>query len=61
MVTKGERGYINKAFGINRYNTTYKINNNVLPYSTRNNIQYLVINSNRKEYEKGYIYKYINI
>ena len=35
------------------------INNKVLLYSTRNYIQYLVINHNGKEYEKEYIYKCI--
>ena len=34
------------------------INNNVLLSSTGNYIQYLVINYNRKEYEKEYIYVY---
>ena len=39
--------------------TVYKMNNEVLLYSTRNYIQYLVINHNGKEYEKEYIYIYI--
>ena len=32
------------------------INNKVLLYSTGNNIQYLMINHNGKEYEKEYMY-----
>ena len=34
------------------------MNNKVLPYSTENYIQYLVINHNGKEYKKEYIYIY---
>ena len=32
------------------------INNKVLQYTTGNYIQYLIINHNKKEYEKVYIY-----
>ena len=35
------------------------MNNKVLLYSTRNYIQYLVINHNRKEYEKEYMCVYV--
>ena len=37
--------------------TIYKINNNILLYSTGNYIQYPVINHNGKEYEKEHIYE----
>ena len=47
-------------FGISRSKLLYIgwINNKVLLYSTRNYIQYPVINHNGKEYEKEYIYIY---
>ena len=38
--------------------TIHKINNKDLLYSIGNNIQYLIINYNGKEYEKEYIYIY---
>jgi len=37
-------------------NTIYKINNNILLYSTGNCIQHAVTNHNGKEYEKEYMY-----
>ena len=37
--------------------TIYKINNNILLYSTGNYIQYPVINHKGKEYEKEHIYE----
>ena len=45
-------------FGIDRCKLVYIgwINNKVLLYSTGNYIQYPVINQNRKEYKKEYIY-----
>lgn len=45
-------------FWISRCKLLYAswINNKVLLYSTGNYIQYPVINHNRKEYEKEYIY-----
>ena len=56
VVAKGEwvgerRTGISELADVNYYG----INNNVLPYSTGNNIQYPVINHNGKEYEKVYI------
>ena len=49
---------INQEFGISRYKVLYikYINNKVLQYSTGNYIQHSVINHNRKEYEKEYVY-----
>ena len=49
-------------FGISRCKLLYIewINNKVLLYSTENYSQYPVINYNKKEYEKEYIYKYMN-
>ena len=48
-------------FGISRFklSDTEWMNNKVLLYSTRNHIQYPVINYNGKEYEKEYVYMYI--
>ena len=43
MVTKGGGG-INQEFGINRYTGSY--DNKELLYSTKNYIQYLIINYN---------------
>ena len=60
VVAKGEgvRGEMNWEFGISRCKLLYIgwINNKVLLYSTGSYIQYPVINHNRKEYEKEYIY-----
>ena len=52
------RGRMEWEFGISRCKLLYIrwINNKVLVYSTGNYIQYPVINHNRKEYEKEYIY-----
>ena len=49
-------------FGISRCKLVYIgwINNKVLLYSTGNYMQYPVINHNGKEYEKEYIYMYLN-
>ena len=59
VVPKGEgsEGGMDWEFGISRCKLLYIewINNKVLLYSTRNYIQYPVINHNRKEYEKEYI------
>ena len=56
----GER--LDWEFGISRCKLVYiEWINKVLPYSTRNYIQYLVISHNGKEYEKEYIYIYIYI
>ena len=54
MVTKGERVGRDKlgVWDQQIQNTTYKINNKVLLYSTGNYIQYLVINHNGKEFLK---------
>ena len=51
----GGVGGINQEFGISRCKLLYmkQINNKVLPYSTGNYTQYLVINYNGKEYEKN--------
>ena len=47
-------------FGVNRCTLLYiEWINKVLLYSIKNYIQYPVINHNRKEYEKKYIYIYI--
>ena len=58
MVTKGERVGRDKlgVWDQQIQNTTYKINNKVLLYSTGNYIQYLVINHNGKEYLKKNVY-----
>ena len=57
MVTKGERGGINKEYRINRYTLAYiKQINKDLQYSTGKYIQDLVITYNGKESEKKYIY-----
>ena len=55
---EGGRGGKDWKFGISRCELLYIewINNKVLLYSTRNYIQYPVINHNGKEYEKEYIY-----
>ena len=55
---RGDGGRMDWEFGISRCKLLYTewINNKVLLYSTGNYIQYLIINHNRKEYEKGYIY-----
>ena len=47
-----------EEFGISKDKVLYIewVNNKVLLYSTRNHIQYPVINHSRKEYEKEYIY-----
>ena len=61
MAIKGEEGCeINLEFEINRYRPLYtnQINNMDLPYSTGNDIQYLVITYNEKESEKNVIYMY---
>ena len=54
------RGWGREGFGlgISKYKLVYIgwINNKVLLYSTGNYIQYPVINQNRKEYKKEYIY-----
>ena len=55
VIAKGRDG----KFGISRCKLLYIgwiNNNNFLLYSTRNHIQYLVINHKAKEYEKEYIY-----
>ena len=62
LVAKGEGGgegnnwesWINKRKLL--YPSIGWINNKILLYSTGNYIQYPVINHNRKEYEKEYIY-----
>ena len=48
-------------FGISRFKLLYTewINNKVPLYSTKNYIQYPVINHNGKEYEKECIYIYV--
>ena len=50
-------------FGISRCKLLYTewINNKVLLYSTRNYIQYPVINHNGKEYEKVYMYNRVTL
>ena len=55
---KGGRGGRVWEFGIGRCKLLYTwwINNMVLLCSTENNIQYPVMNHNRKEYVKGYIF-----
>ena len=62
MVVKGEGGDggMDWEFGISRCKLLYIewINSKVLLYSTGNYIQYPVINRNRKEYEKEWIYTY---
>ena len=62
MVAKGEGvgGQMKWEVGISRYKLLYIgwINNKVLLYSTGNNIQYLMVNRNGKEYKKEYIYMY---
>ena len=52
---KGEGGGINSDCEIKIHTTMYKRNNKALPCSTGNYIQYLAINSTRKESEKVYI------
>ena len=63
-VAKGKRGGGGKdwEFGLSRCKLLYIewINNKVLPYSTGNYIQYLVINHNGKEYGKKYIHIILN-
>ena len=51
---------MNWEFGISRYKVVYigQINNKVLLYSIQNYIQYFIINNNKKEYEKEYVYMY---
>ena len=51
-------GRLDLEFGTSRCKLLYIgwISNKVLLYSTRNYIQYPVINHNGKEYEKEYIY-----
>ena len=60
LLPRGRRGGGGKnwEFGISRCKLLCIgwINNKVLLYSTRNYIQYPVINHNGKEYEKEYIY-----
>ena len=60
VVTKHDRGGSGMDWesGISRCKLLHIewINNNVLLYSTGNYIQYSVINHNRKDYEKEYIY-----
>ena len=58
VVRKVVRGGKDWEFGLSRFKLVFIgwINNKVLLYSTGNYIQYLVINSNGKEYEKEYIY-----
>ena len=58
----GSRGGKEWEFGISRCKLLYVewINNKVLLYSTRNYIQYPVINHSGKEYEKEYIYVQLN-
>ena len=58
----GGKGGKEWEFGISRCKLLYigRINNKVLLYSTENYIQYSVTNHNGKEYEKEYIYIYIN-
>ena len=60
MVAKGEEGGggMDWEFGISTCKLLYMqcVNNKVLLHSTRNYIQYPVINHNGKEYEKEYIY-----
>ena len=63
VADKGEEGEggMDWEFGISRYKLLHReqINNKSL-YSTRKYIQYPIniINHNRKEYEKEYIYMY---
>ena len=54
----GGGGGMDLEFGINRCKLLYTewINNKVLLYSTGNYIQYPLINHNKKEHEKVYIY-----
>ena len=54
VVAKQGKEGMDWEFGISRYKLLYRewINNKVLLYSTRNYIQYPMINHNRKEYEK---------
>ena len=60
VVTNGEEGWggIDWEFGISRCKLLYMewINSKVLLYSTRNCIQYPVINHNGKQYKNIYIY-----
>ena len=51
---------INWEYGINRCTQPYikYINKKDLPHSTGKVIQYLIINSNGKEFEREYIYKH---
>ena len=63
MVAKAEEGGggIDWKFGISRCKILHIgwINNKVLLCSTRNYIQYVVVNHNGKEYEKKYVYIHI--
>ena len=58
---EGSRG-INWIFAVSRCKLLYKRwkSNKVLLWSTRNYIQYPVINHNGKEWKKEYIYVYLN-
>ena len=61
MVASQGQGREDGEFGISRCKLLYieQINNKVLLYSTRNCIQYPLINHNGREYEKAYLYMYI--
>jgi len=54
---KGVGGGVDWEFGVSRIKLLYiiRINNEVLPYSTGNYIEYLVINHRGNEYEKEYV------
>ena len=56
----GGGGEVNWEVGVSRCKLLYIewINNKVLPYSTRNYIQYSEINHNGKEHKKECIYMY---
>ena len=58
---KGEKAGMDWEFEISRGKLLYigEINSKVLLYSTGNNIQYLVINHNGKEYEKESVGMYV--